>query len=100
MYIDDDIQFPVLTPNILMHRQPITIPEEESGDDDDEVIKKRSDISYIVRTQPGIDGTKSTCVLWHNIKTNQRHIETAIGDAVLIKENNKHRGKWNIGIIM
>ena len=26
--IDDDIQFPVLTPNILIHGKPITIPGE------------------------------------------------------------------------
>ena len=26
VYIDDDIQFPVLTANILIHGQPITIP--------------------------------------------------------------------------
>ena len=40
MIIDDDIQFPVLTPNILIHREPITIPEEHF-DDGDEVIEKR-----------------------------------------------------------
>ena len=46
MYIDDDIQFPVLTLNILIHGQPIIIPEEQS-DDDDKVIKKRQ--RYIKR---------------------------------------------------
>ena len=40
MYIDDDIQFLVLTPNILIHGQPITIPEEQL-DDDGKVIKKQ-----------------------------------------------------------
>ena len=40
MYIDDDIQFPVLTPNILIHGQPIATPEEQF-DDEDKVIKKR-----------------------------------------------------------
>ena len=40
MYIDDDIQFPVLTPNILIYRQPIASPEEQF-DDEDKVIKKR-----------------------------------------------------------
>ena len=39
MHIDDDIQFLVLTPNILIHGQPITIPEEQF-DDDDKVIKE------------------------------------------------------------
>ena len=44
MYIDDDIQFPVLTPNVLIHGQPITITEaqldDDDDDDDDKVIKK------------------------------------------------------------
>ena len=40
MYIDDDIQFPILTPNILMHRQPIAIPEEQFNDDD-KIIKNQ-----------------------------------------------------------
>ena len=40
MYIEDDIQFPVLTPNIIIHGQPTTISEEQF-DDDDKVIKKR-----------------------------------------------------------
>ena len=40
MYIDDDIQFPLLTPNILIHGQPITIPEKQF-DNGDEVITKR-----------------------------------------------------------
>ena len=40
MYIDDDIQFPILTPNILMHRQPIAIPKEQFNDDD-KIIKNQ-----------------------------------------------------------
>ena len=32
------------------------------------------------------------------MENNQRHMEIAIGDVVLIKGDNKHRGKWNIGI--
>ena len=35
----------------------------------------------------------------HNMKSNQRHIEIATGDVVLIKGDNKHRDKWNIGIV-
>ena len=39
MYIDDDIEFSVLTA-ILIRGQPITIPKEQF-DGDDKVIKKR-----------------------------------------------------------
>ena len=46
MYIDDNIQFLVLTPNILIHGQPITRVEEQF-DDDDKVIKKQQ--RYIKR---------------------------------------------------
>ena len=46
MYIDHDIQFSVLTPNILIHRQPITISEDQF-DDNDEIMKKRQ--RYIKR---------------------------------------------------
>ena len=38
MYIGDDVPFPVLTPNILIHEQPITIPEKHF-DDDDKALK-------------------------------------------------------------
>ena len=40
MYIDEDIEYPVLTLNILIHGQAITIPEEQF-DNDGKVIKKR-----------------------------------------------------------
>ena len=33
------------------------------------------------------------------MKNNQRHMKKAIGDVALIKGNNKHRSKWNIGIV-
>ena len=39
IYIDDDIQFLILTTNILIHGQPIKIPEEQF-DDDGKIIKK------------------------------------------------------------
>ena len=45
MYIDDDIQFPALTPNILIHKQPITMSEEQFGDDD-KVIKRCKDAAW------------------------------------------------------
>ena len=39
------------------------MPEKQFDDDDDKVIKSGRDISRFLRMQPGIDGTKSTCVL-------------------------------------
>ena len=101
MYIDDSIQFAVLTPNILIHRQPIIIPEEKF-DDDDKIIKKRQ--QYIKRCKDAAWNRWNKEYLRslrerYNMKNIQRHMEIAIGDVVLIKGDSKHRGKWNIGIV-
>ena len=34
MYIDADVQFPLLTPNILIHGKRIKVPKEQFNDDD------------------------------------------------------------------
>ena len=77
MYIDGDIQFLILTPNILIHGQPITIPEEQF-DDNDKVIKKRQ--RYIKRCQEASWNRwnkEYLCSLTesHNMENNQRHME-------------------------
>ena len=82
MYIDGDIQFLILTPNILIHGQPITIPEEQF-DDNDKVIKKRQ--RYIKRCKDASWNRwnkEYLCSLResHNMENNQRHMEIAIGD--------------------
>ena len=95
MYVDDDIQFPVQTPNILIHGQPIIIPEEQF-DDDDKIIKKRQ--RYIKRCKDAAWNRWNKEYLRslrerHNMKNNQRHMEIAIGDVVMIKGDDKHRSK-------
>ena len=77
MSIDDDIQFPVLTPNILIHGQPFAIPEEQF-DDEDKVIKKRQ--PYIKRCKNAAWNRWNKEYLRslrkrHNMKNNQRHME-------------------------
>ena len=61
MHIDDGIQFPVLTPNILIHGQLITYQQNNLTMMAMQ-LRSDNDISNVVRTQPGIDGIKNTCV--------------------------------------
>ena len=75
MYVDDDIQFLVMTPNILVHGQPITIPEEQF-DDEDEVIKEQQ--RYIKRCKDAAWNRWKKEYLRslrerHNMKNNQKH---------------------------
>ena len=89
MYIDHDIQFPILTPNSLVHGQPITIPKEQL-DNDDEVMKNWQ--RYIKRCKDAAWNRWNKEYMRslrekHNMKNNQRHMEIAIGDVVLIKKD-------------
>ena len=79
----------------------IIIPEEQF-DDDDKTIKKRQ--KYIKRCKDAAWNRWNKVYLSSlrerdNMKYNQKHMEIAIGDVVLIKGDDKHRGKWNIGIV-
>ena len=83
LYIDDDVQFPVLTPNILIHGQLIAIPEEQL-DDDNEGIKKQK--KYIKCCKDAAWNTWSKECLGslrerHNMKNNQKHLEITITDS-------------------
>ena len=94
-YIDDDVQFPVLTPNILIHGPLIAVPEEQF-DDDNEVIKKRQQCIKRYKDAAWNRWNKEylrSLRKRHSMKINQRHMEIAIGDVVLIEGDNKH----NIG---
>ena len=101
LYIDDDIQFPVLTPNILIHGQLIAIPEEHF-DDDTKIIKKQKqcikcwkDAAWNTWNKKDLRSLREK----RNMKNNQKHMEIAIAYVVLIKGKNKNRGKLNIGMV-
>ena len=51
IYIKDNIQMPLLTPNTLLYGQPIMIPEERLDEDTPEI--KRSQISTRVKREHG-----------------------------------------------
>ena len=101
MYIDDDIQFPVLTPNILIHGQPIAIPEEQFGDDD-KVIKKGQryikcckDAAWNRWNKEYLRSLRES----HNMKNNQRHIKNSnYRDVLLIKGHDKLGGEGGEGV--
>ena len=92
----------VLTPSAMMFGQPKLIPEEDL-DEEDADLRKRA--RYLCRCKD---------VLWshwtgeylkslrqrHNLKRKTKEMTTVQpGDVVLIKDSERNRGKWNIGIV-
>ena len=101
-YVEDDLQFPVLTPNVMMLGKDNLLPTEDPNQIVDRDRRKRA--RYLERCKQ---------VLWnrwhaeyiralrgrHNLKHKARELTVKTGDVVLIKGDEKNRGKWKMGIV-
>lgn len=102
-YVEDDVQLPVLTPNIMMYSQPNLLPEEEVDSSEEVDLRKRA--KYLRRYKD---------VLWsrwtmeyvrslrerHNLTHQSKRLSLKVGDVVLITREERNRGKWNIGVVV
>ena len=102
-YVEDDIQLPVLTPNSLIVGQPNLLPtEKEDYLVDKGELRKRfhlvlkcKDSAWTRWTQEYLKGTRER----HNLKYDGNRGEPSIGDVVIIKGDEKNRGRWKLGIV-
>ena len=101
-YVEDDVQMPVLTPNIMLFGQPNITLEETNGEIDDRDLRRRA--RYLKECKKKIwdrwsneyiRGLRERHNLQHHGKTNA----LKIGDVMLIKGDDKNRGHWKLGIV-
>ena len=104
MYVEDDIQLPLLTPNVLIHGENISNLEvhPDNIDDEDHDLRKRA--KYLKRCKDHAWARWTNEYLkslreQHNLNHKSSETEIQIGDVVLIKGDEKNRGMWNIGIV-
>ena len=97
--MEDDLQFPVLTPNVMMFGKDNLLPTERSNQIVDRDLRKRA--RYLVCCKQ---------VLWnrwhaeyiralrerHSLKHKAHELTVKTGDVVLIKADEKNRGKWEL----
>ena len=102
IYVEDNVQLPVLMPNTWIHGMNIVNLEEASDNIDEYELRKRS--RYVQKCK------KKAWTRWtseylkalreqHNLKHKSHDIQISKGDIVLIKGDETNRGKWNIGIV-
>ena len=103
-YIEEDVQLPILTPNMIIHGVGITIPDESIYDDPDinEPLTSRL-AKKLRRCRDSIwcrwrDEYLRALRDRHHI-TKGATISPSIGDIVLIKDEEKNRGKWKLGVV-
>ena len=101
-YVDDDVQMPLLTPNVMMFGEGFRTPEEDVDNIEDKDLRKRA--RYLLRCKERVwsrwhseylRGLRERHNMTHSGKTNSM----AIGDVMLIKGDERNRAKWKIGIV-
>ena len=101
IYVEEDIQMPVLTPNILLFGQPLLVPEEDLDEDVPEIkrrqryINKRKDAARTRWKKEYLKALRER----HNMLHQTNKMQISLGDIVLIESGEKHRGKSNIEMV-
>ena len=101
MYTEGDIQMSVLTPNTFLYGQPIMIPEESLGKVTSKTkrcqryISKCKEAAWKRWEKEYSRSLQERCKRMHNTK--EMKIEVWV--VVLIKDEEKNKGKWNITIV-
>ena len=102
-YIEDDIQLPILTPNVMIYGQSNLIPEEDVNNEEEAHMRKRA--KYLKRCKDTLwrrwTGEYISALRErHNLKHKTKGRKIKEGDVVLIKGEERNRGKWKIGIVV
>ena len=101
-YIEEEIDYPILTPNSLILGRDVSFPDAAPHESESETIMKRH--KYIRRCKEALwKRWKHEYLVAlrekHNLKNKDKTFKINVGDVVLIKGEEKNRGHWKIGIV-
>ena len=101
-YVDDDVQQPLLTPNSLLYVQSNLLPELEPHHIQDYDLRKRAkylrkckDALWSRWTNEYLRGLRER----HRLKYKGNLEHPNKGEVVIIKSDERNRGKWQLGIV-
>ena len=88
-YVEDDLQFPVLMPNVMMFGKDNWLPTEDRNQIVDRDLRKRARYLEHCKQAEDIRALRE----WHNLKHKAHELTAKTGDAVLVKGDEKNCGK-------
>lgn len=102
-YVEDDVQLPILTPNLMMYGQSNVLPETEVDSIKETELRKRArhlrrckDVLWSRWTSEYVRDLRER----HNLKHKSKRLSLKVGDVVLMQSELRNRGKWNIGVVV
>ena len=101
-YVEEDVQYPILTPNsMILGRDARTINENVIEDEElgwrkrQKYVKRCKDLAWKRWEREYLTALRER----HNMKCKTNQQEIKVGDVVMIKGEDKRRGTWKVGII-
>lgn len=101
-YVEDDLQFPVLTPNSMLFLNSNILPELQPHHIEDGDLRKRA--KHLMKCKDAMWKRWSREYLRnlrerHRTKSGARGATPAVGDVVIISTDEKKRGRWPLGVV-
>ena len=101
-YVDDDVQQPLITPNSLLFVRPSHLLEPQNHQYEDVDLRKRArylkkckDAMWNRWTREYVRALRER----HASNTGNKYDAPKVGGVVIIKGEEKNRGKWNLRIV-
>ena len=100
-YVEEDVELPVLTPNSILHLNPIHIPELDSHCIPEKDLRKRA--KYLLKCKQAMWNRWTreyvrTLREQHRLN-GEKTSHPNSGDVVIIKEDQKPRNVWKLAIV-
>ena len=101
-YVEDDAQLPVLIPYSMLFSQPNILPEREAYHEENPQLRRRA--KYLTKCKDAIWNRWTKEYLrrlreHHTVTHKDSPCGVEKGDVCLIKDDNKDRNKWKLGIV-
>jgi hypothetical protein len=101
-YVEDDVELPILTPVMFLHQRGSKLPEEEPWRVEERELRKRAKYILECKNKLWRRWRKEYLVALrerHNMAHKASKFRPKPGDVVLVRSDNKNRGKWPIAIV-
>lgn len=102
-YVEDDVEFPLLTQASFLFQRTNRLPEPEPWREEDVNLRKRA--RYLRACKEALwrrwTGEYVTALRErHNCNQTDKVISPRVGDVVIIRSDERNRGKWPLGIVV
>ena len=101
-YVEDDVQLPLLTPASFLFQRSNRLPEREPWREENVDLRRRA--RYLKACKDALWKRWSQEYLTtlrerHNLSNHGKPRPLKIGDVVVIRSDEKNRGKWPLGVV-